>query len=135
MGVPLIIVNLKKDLVPFFEKYHTDLAAVYLFGSMVDGRTSLNSDIDIAVLLREEDRQKAINLKFQLYPDLCRYLNRNDIDLVVLNLSGNLILKDQIVRHGQCLYVGDSDLQQRFELNILHQCVDFKFQRQHVMGA
>ena len=125
----------KIDLAPAFVKYREDIVAAYLFGSTVKGATSSSSDIDIAVLPRAGDKKNGVALKFSLYSDLCRRLKRNDIDLVLLNLSGNLILNDEIVRNGHVLYTNDDDARNEFELNVLHRSIDFKFQRRYAMGV
>jgi hypothetical protein len=91
--------------------------------------------MDIAVLIRNRDKKNGAELKFRLYADLCRTLKRNDVDLVLLNLTGNLMLNDEIVRHGKVLYTTDDDVREEFELNVLHRCADFKFQRRYAMGV
>ena len=125
----------KTELAPIFSRYHEEIVAAYLFGSTARGVTSRSSDIDIAVLIRNGDKKSGGALKFRLYADLCRTLKRNDVDLVLLNLSGNLILNDEIVRHGKVLYTTDDDAREEFELKVLHRCADFKFQRRYAMGV
>lgn len=127
--------QIKIELVSIFAKYSGDIVAAYLFGSEAKGATSPSSDIDIAVLPRTGDKIKGAALKFSLYSDLCRRLKRNDIDLVLLNLSGNLVLNDEIVRNGQILYSNDDDARNEFELHVLHRSIDFKFQRRYAMGV
>ena len=125
----------KIELAPVFLKYHEEIVVAYLFGSMANGALSSLSDIDVAVLMRNIDKKSAAALKFRLYADLCRKLKRNDIDLVLLNLSGNLMLNDEIVRYGKILYTTDDKAREEFELNLLHSCTDFKFQRLYAMGV
>jgi len=86
--------------------------------------------------LRNTGNQEETFLRFNLYADLCRTLGRNDIDLVILNYTSNLILKDTIIRHGIVLYTADDSDNERidFELKVMHSCTDFKLQRQRVMG-
>lgn len=126
---------IQNKLESLFNKYQRELLAVYLFGSMADGSSSPGSDIDIAVLLSLSDRKRALELKLQLYADLCRHLQRNDVDLVILNLSTNLILKDQILKHGQLLFTSDDQAREDYELKVLHQCMDFKLHRQQIMAT
>ena len=125
----------KTELAPVFSGYREEIVAAYLFGSMAGGVTYPSSDIDIAVLTRNRDKKSRAALKLRLYADLCRSLKRNDVDLVLLDLSGNLILNDEIVRHGKVLYSTDDDAREEFELIVLHRCADFKFQRRYVMGV
>lgn len=127
--------HLKVALVPIFSKYQEEIIAAYLFGSTAKGMNSSASDIDIAVLLRNSDKMSGSALKFRLYADLCRKLKRNDVDLVLLSLSGNLILNDEIVRNGDVLYASDDAAREEFELKVLHRCTDFKLQRRYAMGV
>lgn len=127
--------QLKIELTPALSKYHEEIVAAYLFGSTAKGETFPSSDIDIALFLRNSDKKNWVALKLSLYADLCRKLKRNDIDLILLNLSGNLILNDEIVRHGKVLYTTDDNAREEFELNVLHRSTDFKFQRQYAMGV
>ena len=127
--------QLKIELTPVFSNFHKEIVAAYLFGSTAKGVVSRLSDIDIAVLLRNRDKKGGAILKFRLYADLCRKLKRNDIDLVLLDLSGNLILNDEIVRNGKLLYTTDDGVREDFELNVLHRNMDFRFQRRYAMGV
>lgn len=127
--------HFKVELFSVFSKYQEEIIAAYLFGSTAKGMNSSASDIDIAVLLRNPDKKSGSSLKFRLYADLCRKLKRNDVDLVLLSLSGNLILNDEIIRHGQILYASDDAVREEFELKVLHRCTDFKLQRRYAMGV
>lgn len=127
--------TVKSELAPIFSRYQQEIIAAYLFGSTTRGGTSSSSDIDIAVLLRNRDKKSGAALKFSLYADLCRTLKRNDVDLVLLNLSGNLILNNEIVRQGKLLYTTDDVAREEFELNLLHSCTDFRLQRRYAMGV
>lgn len=129
------IENLEKRLEPIFDRYHSEIVAAYLFGSVATGQISLSSDIDIAVLLRKNSAVRGGSFKFAIYADLCRELKRNDIDIVLLDLAGNLILNDEIIRRGEVLYVTDEDAKDEFELKLLHRCTDFKFQRRFATGV
>jgi len=127
--------HLKMELVSVFSKYQEEIIAAYLFGSTAKGVNSATSDIDIAVLLRTWEKKSGASLKFRLYADLCRKLKRNDVDLVLLSLSGNLILNDEIIRNGVVLYASDDAAREGFELKVLHRCTDFKLQRRYAMGV
>jgi predicted nucleotidyltransferase len=126
---------LENQLTPLFCKYHEEIVAAYLFGSTAEGVTTPSSDIDIAVLLHSRDKNCRAGLKLRLYADMCRVLKRNNIDLVVLSLSGNLILNEEIVRYGKILFSANDEVREDFELNVLHRCADFKSQRKYAMGV
>ena len=127
--------DLKKTLLPVFRKYKDEVIAAYLFGSAAKDESTSSSDIDIALLLSGRQRESFMDLRFRLYADFCRILKRNDIDLVLLNLSGNLILQDEIVRNGVVLYDGNPELRIEFESKVLHDSIDFKNQRLQVIGV
>ena len=126
---------LKAELADVFSTYSQEIITAYLFGSTAQGVASASSDIDIAVLLHNNDKTSATDLKFRLYADLCRTLKRNDIDILLLDISGNLILNDEIIRHGKVLYSTDDEARAEFELNVLHSSTDFKYQRHYAMGV
>ncbi len=77
-----------------FEKYE-QIAFAYLFGSVATGEQTAMSDVDIAIYLRQ-----GVHFSFddtlQFQGDCCRILKRNDVDVLVLNNTRNLILLEDI---------------------------------------
>ena len=62
-----------------------DLAAIYLFGSRAGGRGGPRSDVDLAVVLREElDAAARWRKRLTLLSDACQRLGTDAVDLVVL---------------------------------------------------
>lgn len=122
-------------LQPVFEKYRKSLAAVYLFGSTVTGETTPLSDLDIALLLQPDLESIDAALRFKLFADISRELGRNDIDLVILNSSSNLILQDEIIRAGLVIFEADAGTRNLFEEKTIHSSIDFRYQRKMVMGV
>jgi predicted nucleotidyltransferase len=120
---------------PVFEKYCSSLAAVYLFGSTVTGEATQRSDLDIAVLIKSDTDIIDTSLRFKLFADISRILQRNDIDIVILNSSSNMILQDEIIRKGLVIFEADSETRDRYEEKILHCCIDFRYQRLMFMGV
>lgn len=118
-----------------FNKYADSLAAAYLFGSAATKEATPLSDIDIAVLFKAHAKENQSTLRFRLYTDLSRALHRNDIDLVILNTSTNLILQEEIVRNGVLLFDRDADAREDYECRILHMSIDFRGQRRLAMGT
>lgn len=116
-------------------RYRHDIVAVYLFGSRATREASPTSDVDIAILLKPGSVKQAAKLRFALYADLSRLLHRNDIDLVMLNTSRNLILQDTIVREGKLLYSADDEARIAYEVRTMHMCIDFKQQRKRNIGV
>lgn len=62
-----------------------DLAAIYLFGSRAGGGGGLRSDVDLAVVLREDlDADARWRKRLTLLSDACRRLGTDAVDLVIL---------------------------------------------------
>jgi predicted nucleotidyltransferase len=63
----------------------SDLAAIYLFGSRAGGRGGPRSDVDLAVVLREDlDADTRRRKRLALLSNACRRLGTDAVDLVVL---------------------------------------------------
>lgn len=116
------------------DHYGQDIAAAYLFGSQASGCATGSSDLDIAVLLSPAACHKAAKLRFRLYADLSHALQRNDIDLVIMNTARNSMLLEEIVRKGQRIFDRITEFRLEFECRILHEGIDFRHQRKMVMG-
>lgn len=127
--------QIRSKLHPVFARYCDSLAVVYLFGSTATGETTCLSDLDIAVLLKPDTDIHASSLRFKLFADISRELQRNDIDLVILNSSSNLILQDEIIRKGLVIFEADAETRNRFEERIIHCSIDFRHQRMMTMGV
>ena len=110
------------------------IAFAYLFGSQATGEQSALSDIDVAIYI---DRGAAFTFddKLHFHGECCRTLKRNDVDVVVLNDTKNLILLEQIIRHGKLIYNISQQQLDEFELKILHLACDFRTQRYREMGV
>ncbi|MFQ5686371.1 MAG: nucleotidyltransferase domain-containing protein [Candidatus Scalindua sp.] len=127
--------SIKKKLLPLFSKYNGNVLFAYLFGSVAQGNMSPLSDVDLAVFLSRQNEKSYFDIKCSLYADFCRVLKRDDIDVVVLNTTTNIVLLDEIIRGGIVLVDRDIDLREEFEQKILHQAMDFKEQRITFLGV
>src|SRR4029453_10668494 len=105
-----------------------DLAAIYLFGSRAGGRGGLRSDVDLAVVLREDlDADARWRKRLTLLSDACRRLGTDAVDLVILEdapaplghrvLKGGRLLRDalpkrraQVAEHIPRRYLGEAYL-------------------------
>ena len=106
----------------------------YLFGSLAERKEGPLSDVDVAVFLTDRCASDHFDVKLSLLADFCRALGRNDVDVVVLNHTRNLMLLDGIIRSGIVLLDQDPRLRADFELLALHRAIDFKTQRAAFMG-
>lgn len=127
--------SIKEKLLPLFRKYNGNVLFAYLFGSAAQGNISPLSDVDLAVFLSRQNEESYFEIKCSLYADFNRVLKRNDIDVVVLNTTTNIVLLDEIIRGGIVLVDRDIDLREEFEQKILHQAMDFKEQRITFLGV
>ncbi len=103
----------------------------YLFGSFARGNEFSFSDIDIAVYL---SKKPSLADELKLYSIICRELKHNNLDLLILNDTNNIILLDDIVRYGKVVYDRSPSLRESFELRVLHNAIDFKYQRKVFAG-
>ncbi len=72
----------------------------YVFGSTARGDAGAGSDVDVAVFLDPAlDPPARATLKLALMTDLMASLQRNDVDLVVLNEAGPM-LYHRVLRDG-----------------------------------
>lgn len=86
---------------------------VYLFGSEADGSSSVQSDIDLAVLLPQKLDPIA---RFEFQEKLAHRFSR-DVDLVDL-LAASTVLQHQIIQNGKLLW-GEKNEQMQFEMQVL----------------
>lgn len=100
----------------------------YLFGSYFSGNETTNSDIDIALYLKNV----TVDIKLQLIYELSKLLQK-DVDLVILNEVKNIYLLEDILDNSVVLK--DSDAKIDFELVKRHDILDFKEFRKMINAA
>ncbi|MDP9342554.1 MAG: nucleotidyltransferase domain-containing protein [Actinomycetota bacterium] len=83
---------------------HEDVLAAYLFGSVARGTAAPLSDVDVAVLLREDGN--LVHRQRDLITDLSRELRRDDVDVIVLNTCP-VALGYRVLRDGRVLVSRD----------------------------
>ncbi|MFZ6006219.1 MAG: type VII toxin-antitoxin system MntA family adenylyltransferase antitoxin, partial [Nitrospirota bacterium] len=103
----------------------------YLFGSFARGDEFPFSDIDIAVYL---SGKASLADELRLYSIIGRELKHDNVDLLILNNTNNIILLDDIVRYGKVVCDRNPSLRESFELRVLHDAIDFKYQRKVFAG-
>lgn len=101
--------------------------AAYLTGSL-SNRASFGqlSDVDIAILLMDQVKADQF-LDYQLYffSELAKRLESESIDVVILN-KASLLLKSQVIKHGQILFSRDERQRILFESRAVMAYLDFK---------
>ncbi len=114
----------QQKLAAVFNRYPID--AAYLFGSIVTGSQTKDSDIDIAVLLEKNiSPRKRFEIRLKLMGELERILKKN-IDLVILNDIRSIFFKYVIIREGRIIYAKSEEKRIDFELQTLNEYFDFQ---------
>jgi len=130
----LTLNQIRDTLRPVLEKHRSTLRFAYLFGSLAEGNETPRSDVDLAVYVDGDPSRFNLDAKMGLHGDCCRALGRDDVDLVVMNRTRNLLLLEQIVRTGQIIWDQAPSSRIEFEAGVLHRAIDFKRQRFREMG-
>ena len=114
--------DVPKEVIVNYCKRHKEIVAVYLFGSRAGNTHTQQSDVDIAVLLKNETDQ------FDLL-DFIISLERKlelPVDAVILNRAGE-ILKYQVRSRGVLLYESDALFRKEFEVRSRKYFEDFQY--------
>jgi len=103
-----------------------EIIAVYLFGSQARGMADGLSDVDIAVLLRDgQSRARLWAVEDELAVTVCDWLQRSDVDLVILN-TAPLSFQFAVIATGQLLLSNDEAARTDFEVSVMSRYWDFK---------
>ena len=101
-----------------------DVIAAYLFGSLAQGRATLGSDVDIAVLLSPADPESVWERQLQLIGEIERFAD-GQVEVVILNAAPP-ILQNQVLRYGRLLYERDRRARVEFEVRAGQVYADLK---------
>ena len=116
---------LKKINVVF--KDYPYIASAYLFGSSVTGKATRDSDVDIAILLKDR-APKGRDLLHQedfLAYEMGKLLGAKEVDLVDLNSKG-VIFQHNVLKTGILIYDDDPPFRIKFETNVITHFCDFE---------
>ncbi len=102
-----------------FRKYPSVLA-VYLFGSYAVGKPRFDSDVDLAIVPRDE---KAREHMLEMMADLTRQVY-DQIDLVILDTT-DIVVKFEAVRPNRVLYQAPDFDSAKYYALIVQQYFDF----------
>ena len=109
-------------------KDEENITFAYIFGSYVDGSYHDESDIDIAIFLKDDS--------FDYYLYITHLLEKNlkkKIDITILNKTKNLYLLENIINSS--IVVKESDLREDFEIARWHDILDFKELQKRLANA
>lgn len=116
------IIEIEKILSSHIDKLVKDynIMLIYIFGSYAKGTNIESSDLDIAVYL---EGQPDGFIQLDILYDLVGILNRDDIDLVILN-NVDEILKFQVIKYGKVIYMKDLYSKVIFESRVMSEYMD-----------
>ena len=103
----------KAELTAYLSKQE-DIIAAYLFGSQATGRQRSESDLDIAVLLKEDYSAVRLDRRLKMADEMS-LLAGIETDVVILN-DAPCVLTHQILKTGRLLHERDRGARMDFEV-------------------
>lgn len=91
------------SLEKIFEKY-PQVKLAYFFGSRASDVFGLMSDYDFAIYLNPFNKNNLLEIKARLLADISKYLQTDNVDLVILNTTQSPDLKYEIISKGKLIY-------------------------------
>ena len=101
-----------------------EVVAVYLFGSHAQGRADHLSDVDVALLLRDE-LPDAAHLELRLISQVYDALGTENVDVVILN-DAPLRIQAEVIQTGQLLICNDYAARIEYEVRTMSKWWDLK---------
>ena len=104
------------------------IVAAYQFGSTIRGGEGPLSDLDIAILVRDEQTPLAVDLlrvELLLAYELQKQLHVQQVDLITLNPQ-RLPLQYAILRTGRLIFETDPKYRIRFVQKVIQDYLDFQ---------
>ncbi len=103
-----------------------EVSALYIFGSVGEGRKTGESDIDIAVLIDESKLQrKNFELLKRKYYAASPAFSMRPVDIVILNTAPPF-LKYQVLKTGRILFDRNRKFRVRFTERAITEYLDYK---------
>ena len=119
-------IDIKKISVTF--RPYPFIVAAYQFGSTIRGGEGPLSDLDIAILVRDEQTPLAVDLlrvELLLAYELQKQLHVQQVDLITLNRQ-RLPLQYAILRTGRLIFETDPKYRIRFVQKVIPDYLDFQ---------
>lgn len=110
-------INKCRDILIRYDK----IVFAYLFGSYTKGNIREDSDIDVAIYLKDTmDTYEYLGIKMDLSDRL-----KKEVDLVVLN-DATPLLKYEIYRNNILLFTNDKTIENKYKVKTLFEYNDMK---------
>jgi len=116
----------KKLAKEVFER-HPEIMVAYLFGSRVRGTAGPMSDYDFALQLSDEN--DGFELSSEVGAELSVAFGADAVDVIILNMVRDFVLKKEVVLLGECLYTRDILSRYRVEQSVLQEYEDTRHLR------
>jgi predicted nucleotidyltransferase len=119
--------NLDTEKLKDIFKDYPYIASAYLFGSYAKGRICPMSDVDIAILLKDNapKGRELIHKEDYLAHRIEDALKVKEVDLIELNRQG-LIFVHNVLKTGKLIYDTDPDFRIRFVAKAISDYCDFE---------
>jgi len=101
-----------------------DVSAIYLFGSRALQLADEMSDIDIAILFKDD--KLTFDEELQLLNEINSILRTDEVSLVILN-KAPLVIRNGVIKGAKVLYSADDNARLMFEEKTMKQYMDFKY--------
>ncbi|OGG17352.1 hypothetical protein A3D78_04015 [Candidatus Gottesmanbacteria bacterium RIFCSPHIGHO2_02_FULL_39_14] len=116
-------INKIKEKIRDYFKKKREVAAVYLYGSFARGEEKRESDIDLAVLFRnQKDDRLALRLE---YTDDLEKILKKKVEIQDLN-SCRVDFAYRVLEEGNLFYSANEQIRIKFEVNTMNVYFDFK---------
>jgi len=103
---------------------YPDVQFAYLFGSQATGNVTPMSDVDIAVYFAAHlSSTEQFRLRLHLIGVLCEALQRNDVEVAVLNDEA-IVLRYEVVKNGKTIFCRDKSAQNEFFVRTISEYLD-----------
>jgi uncharacterized protein len=119
--------NITTAITDYFQN-KKEIAAVYLFGSFAHGTAGPSSDLDLALLFENHEKDSISRQKDTYLVELSRLI-RKDLHLVPMNTAGEVLLK-QIFSKGRCILANNPKKLALFKMTAYAKIADFGYNRQ-----
>ena len=116
-----ILINILKRVL---EK-DQDILFAYLYGSHIYGITHLESDVDVAIYLKDSDIKGFVEKEQKLTSGLVNELHTDKIDLRILNISP-ILLQYEILKNGIPILIRDEKERGDFETRVMNRYFELK---------
>ena len=124
--------SIHENITTFFEN-KKEVVAVYLFGSYADGKERISSDVDLAILFDDRDRE-AVNQRIDEYLIALSRSLRKDLHLTAMDTASEELLK-QIFKKGKRLVVNDSKKLAYFKMIAFTKIVNFNYYHNQIQNG